>query len=1355
MSDFEKRNPETPLADLSPEAPDADADPKETDYDEARHDESLLPGVAFSGTKRPIHAFDALTTPYSLKDPNPNTQLDLIIFSKDRACQLDALLRSIRTFLTVPHRVHVLYTTSSDAFESGYDSLRRWYPGVDWVDQGTTFRDCLLELVEKSASSGGRFLMPLVDDMLFVRPFTAAFLMSELDEDDRLLGVSLRLGENISYCYVRNIATTPPDFKNGYRWAWKQASDGYWNYPMSTDGNIYRTRDLLSYLPKFRFINPNTLEAAMAGRPLDQPMLSCEATPCVINLAMNVVQSTYRNRHGDVSADSLNRAFLSGFALDIRPFAGKTFSSCHIEADLNLISDHRVRDAGPVEAAGSDLKGSALRRIDLREIPCFVINLKEDVEKRERISRQLKKFGIAHEFILGLRVDPSWVGIALSHLKVLRLSRADAPFLVLEDDTEFDEHFSPIVEVPYTADALSLGVSTYGLEEPGQRSWGVYAGAKWEAYDDHYLRVYNMLARHAYLYLSSDFQQKVIDSQIEALTNRSFPHPGDIGLAILQSSSLVLTPVRPLCRQRGLVGTDRPLQEMTSTGHSNTRKTGSGKKESLSTDLDVVTQQEASVEVSIGNLQTSQLDGNGGELGERIEEIADLLNLRTALDLRDNQHDYGTRPFIPRCVFDLIFCEAPDERVDETNYHHLLATLASARKMIVLGLHSPELRDWQDRLSRLGFDYCPARSHKVQEASTRDAALRKSHVFIRREDVARPENQATTPVGGVQILSEVHRRGALPIHNMLIAKEGEDDFFLFLDIFVDPDRTKITAVAPFYGSDWSPREYGVDFEEIDMVVKGRRIRARVLSHRLDSYEPCVLFDFEDDFLPSILQERSEISFEIAVGQHKKEFTLSTLPEPSFNVAMSLVVRDENRWIDTFLTYYLRCLKVDHIFVYDNGTADRERLNLILGPYLESGEVTYIPWAYRWRNRKGPRRAMIGQPPQEAHSLNRFANCRWIGFFDTDELLRIPGQSLPEFLGQYDSAQIDGLSFGLRWFRYIGPRSLDQIDDPPLRFRHSYRDEYGRKKQKLFVSPRDVRFLRLHWLEESKRELAISDSDIFFHHYVVRPDRFLKEGPRITVYDDHMLDFADELRGKSPASKSLSGEPVQIAQIPNPPRPDNVDTWITHIHASIDAAEAGQSRLVSEVLSIEGFCGNNNRHFLNRICGFQGCRYLEIRSFRGSSTCSALYQNDVQAVCIDNWSRVGGSREVFDRNLEKFAGSSRVELIEGDAFEVDASTIGPFDIYFYDGDHRRKSQYRAIEHFYESLAPLSVLIVDDWNWTPVQEGTREALRNLLTSGKIDVLFEREILLHPRDLSDMPRHRGQHSWWNGVGIFLISR
>jgi hypothetical protein len=37
----------------------------------------------------------------------------------------------------------------------------------------------------------------------------------------------------------------------------------------------------------------------------------------------------------------------------------------------------------------------------------------------------------------------------------------------------------------------------------------------------------------------------------------------------------------------------------------------------------------------------------------------------------------------------------------------------------------------------------------------------------------------------------------------------------------------------------------------------------------------------------------------------------------------------------------------------------------------------------------------------------------------------------------------------------------------------------------------------------------------------------------------------------------------------------------------------------------------------------------------------------------------------------------------------------------------------------------------------------------------VLFEREILLGDQDLIDMPRHRGRHTWWNGIGVFLLGR
>ncbi len=291
----------------------------------------LLPGPA--PTRQAENAADAA--------------LDVLILSRDRACQLDAVLRSARAFLSLPHRVHVLYTTSNLAFERGYNALRRWYPEVDWVEEGGPFRMALLELLERIAAGPGRHLMPMVDDQIFTRPFSAHGLVDLLDEDEDVLAVSLRLGENITYCHPRKIKTTPPDFSNGHRWDWKRANAGYWNYPMSVDANIYRTADIAPYWPTLPFQKAEVLEAAMSRRPLERPHLVCEAAPSVLNLAMHRVQSTFQNPAGNLRPEALNTSFLSGFAMDVRPLIGRTFNSCHVEAEVSLILDARWQPAGP------------------------------------------------------------------------------------------------------------------------------------------------------------------------------------------------------------------------------------------------------------------------------------------------------------------------------------------------------------------------------------------------------------------------------------------------------------------------------------------------------------------------------------------------------------------------------------------------------------------------------------------------------------------------------------------------------------------------------------------------------------------------------------------------------------------------------------------------------------------------------------------------------------------------------------------------------------------------------------------------------------------------------------------------
>lgn len=582
-----------------------------------------------------------------------------------------------------------------------------------------------------------------------------------------------------------------------------------------------------------------------------------------------------------------------------------------------------------------------------------------------------------------------------------------------------------------------------------------------------------------------------------------------------------------------------------------------------------------------------------------------------------------------------------------------------------------------------------------------------------------------------------HDENPMPIHAMEIAHRKDDAFFLFQDIFVHWSGRKITAAAPYYGDDIDWEELGIDLEDIVMVLGDTRIRGRYVPHRLDSRQPAILFDFEDPALTEQIETREALSFDIIAGAHRQPFTISTAIPPAHGVAMSVIVRNENRWLDYYLDYYLNCMAVDHIYVYDNRTDDREALLKLLSPYLARELVTYIPWHYRWRNRIDHKQ--IGQPSQQSHTLNRFGNTTWIGFFDVDEFLRIPGKTLPEFLEDYSTIETDGLSFGMRWFMYQGELSLDQIDNPLFSMFHSKRDALGRKRQKL-VAAANVRFLRFHRLEEGKREHAVPDDDIFFHHYHIRPARF-EEGKaeQGTTVDHYMLQFSQLIRS------NLSHR-TRNASIPK-----TVRQWIAHVELALARAERYDSKLEDDVLSIDGMCGSCNRHFLNNLCNFEGASYLEIGSQAGASLCSAIYKNSVRATAIDNWSQFDRPRDRFSTNLQKFMGDSDVRVVDTDCFSVYPDDLGRFHTLFYDGEHSKESHHKAITRFYPCLEDLGVIVVDDWNWQQVREGTREALATL----DANIVFEKEIRLPQEALVDMPRHAGRKTWWNGMYVAVLQR
>ena len=199
--------------------------------------------------------------------------------------------------------------------------------------------------------------------------------------------------------------------------------------------------------------------------------------------------------------------------------------------------------------------------IDLRQIPTFVINRKSEPVRREAMLRQMEPYGLRFDFVDAMECKPGNVGTAISHLRILRRKDLATPFLILEDDCKFNENFRHEYSLPQNCDALYLGVSHFGNEFPGRLSWGKWGGVRWSHYGADYLRVYNMLGRHAIVYLSERFRQAVVVANIEALTNSEHFFPGDVGTASTHALHLVLTPLKPACFQSGDIGGNQPATD--------------------------------------------------------------------------------------------------------------------------------------------------------------------------------------------------------------------------------------------------------------------------------------------------------------------------------------------------------------------------------------------------------------------------------------------------------------------------------------------------------------------------------------------------------------------------------------------------------------------------------------------------------------------------------------------------------------------------------------------------------------------------------------------------------------------------
>lgn len=206
----------------------------------------------------------------------------------------------------------------------------------------------------------------------------------------------------------------------------------------------------------------------------------------------------------------------------------------------------------------------------------------------------------------------------------------------------------------------------------------------------------------------------------------------------------------------------------------------------------------------------------------------------------------------------------------------------------------------------------------------------------------------------------------------------------------------------------------------------------------------------------------------------------------------------------------------------------------------------------------------------------------------------------------------------------------------------------------------------------------------------------------------------------------------------------------HIESCLEKTNKYESNITDDIMKIDGMTGKKTRHFYNNMCNMNDARYLEIGTWKGSSICSAMCNNKITCVAIDNWCEFGGPKDIFLTNFNKFKGNCDATFIEQDCWNIDASKIGKFNIYMYDGNHTEKSHYQALNHYLQCLDNEFIYLVDDWNLYRIRDGTTKSIKD----NNLTIKYKKEIITSFK--GNHARPNGINSdWHNGICIFILQK
>lgn len=266
--------------------------------------------------------------------------INLIIWSKDRACQLDLLLRSIELNANV-FDVKVIYKASDLKYKEAYTKLFKEHTNVLSIPEKDFMGDTVNAVVPTSKLVSEHTAFS-TDDMVFHSKCPNVFPLPSQENEV----FSFRLGYNtlIQNCHTGETQTplcyAETEDENILHWCPKDyPSLSNYAYPLALDTHVFKTsylQKLLSQIGPFK--NSNELESKMQSCVYDIDFMSSFTKSVAVNIPCNNMSTVTRAGESfSYSLEWLNDEFLSGKRISLEDIMSNIFLGCHQEVELKLV----------------------------------------------------------------------------------------------------------------------------------------------------------------------------------------------------------------------------------------------------------------------------------------------------------------------------------------------------------------------------------------------------------------------------------------------------------------------------------------------------------------------------------------------------------------------------------------------------------------------------------------------------------------------------------------------------------------------------------------------------------------------------------------------------------------------------------------------------------------------------------------------------------------------------------------------------------------------------------------------------------------------------------------------------------